>query len=64
MREFRKVGSKVYAMDMWAIGMVIIEILVGTDLTLPLLDMNTVEEMLDILEDTVDEGTSSVAASM
>ena len=44
-------------MDMWAIGLVIIEILVGTDLTIPLVSLDDVEEMLDILEDIIDPAT-------
>ena len=44
-------------MDFWAIGIVIIEIIAGTDVTLPLINMDNVEEMLDILEETIDEGT-------
>ena len=44
-------------MDKWSVAQIITEILVGTELALPMLSFHWVEEMLDILEQYLDPGT-------
>ena len=55
--EFRKLGTKNFAMDKWSVGIIIIEIICGTEFALPLKTWERTDDMLDILQDYLDWST-------
>lgn len=54
---FKRIGSKNFTLDNWSIGMVLLEILVGTEIVIMIKGTDCVEDILDILERYLDWGT-------
>ena len=48
------IGSKNYRLDQWAVAIIIIEILAGTEIALMMKSVWTLENLLDILERYLD----------
>ena len=56
--SFRCSGSKALTIDRFAVGVIITEIIVGTDLVIPMNYEKRVEDMFAVLEDYLDDGTT------
>ena len=48
LRQFQKLGNAAAFWDCWSLGLVILEVIVGTELVAPAHDLEQVEELLDL----------------